>query len=170
MNLLIILGAFFTVFTFFGAASGYILLFLGLMELRPIREISLAKNLVCALAILELARSFLPLPDSIATPLYFLATALPIYAFYLLIKAQYMWKPNRANWNFLRRFTVIGSLYLLFFTFNILTGSLGMARIVISSTFYTFLFYVLFHHYLKNPQRKRLKLSRSLPFFSWQKR
>jgi len=160
MNLLIIIGAFFTIFTPMGAASGYLLMLLGLINQRPLRETKLATKLIVLLTVLELAKTFLPLPDLLYMALVNLSTALPIYLFYLLIKAEYMWSPRRQTANFLKRYSTIGTVYLLNVMATIWLDSLLIMRLVISSTYYTYLFYIFVTLYVRNPNRKRLELPR----------
>ena len=158
MNFLIIIGTFLTIFTYFGAASGYLLILLGIISHRPLKEIKAAKKILVALAVLELISSFVPLPYFLFRILDNFLTALPVYLYYLLIKAEYMWSPKRSVALFLKRYNVIGLIYLLFVGLNSLTDSLIIMRLVISSTYYTYLFYIFMSLYLKNPSRKRLSI------------
>jgi len=158
MNLLIILGAFFTIFTPMVAASGYLLMLLGLLSHRPLKEIKFARKLIAVLTVLELIRSFLPLPRFLYLVLNNLLLALPVYLFYLLLKAEYMWRPRRHIALFLKRYALIGTIYLLSVAVHLVTDSLLIMRLVISSTFYTYLFYVFVLLYLNNSNRKRLSL------------
>jgi len=158
MNLPIIIGAFFTIFTPMGAASGYLLMLLGLLNHRPLREIKLATKLIIGLTVLELVKTFIPLPDLLYLGLVNLSTTIPIYLFYLLIKAEYMWSPRRQTSLFLKRYRMIGIIYFLFVGVNLWLESLLIMRLVISSTYYTYLFYILVTLYVRNPNRKRLEL------------
>ncbi|MCL1949180.1 MAG: hypothetical protein FWF59_05565 [Turicibacter sp.] len=158
MNLLIILGAFFTLFTSVGAASGYLLILTGLIKHRPLKEVKAARILLLTLTLLELLQDFSSLPPFLTVLLGNVLAVLPVYLFYLILKGEYMWNPRRQVFVFLKRYTVIGILYVLAVAIQGITDSLLIMRLAISSTFYTYLFYVFMTLYVRNPNRKRLAL------------
>ena len=149
----IIIGSLFTAWHFkihnidlLNTAVGYLLILLGITYVdksRPIPEFLQARFLATTMVLFELVTPLLPKHDFLDFILSVFEIAIPVLLYFCLIKADYIWCPSSRTRKYLYRFSVIGLSYITLFLLTYVAPQLAILLILITTLYYTFLFYVL---------------------------
>jgi len=149
----IIVGSLFTVWHFkiydidlLNSAVGYLFILLGITYVdknRPIPEILQARFLTTTMVLFELIAPLLPNYNFLNFASSVFEIAVPILLYFCLIKADYIWHPCVQTRKYQQRFAVIGCSYLILFLLTYVSTQLAIILILITTLYYTFLFYVL---------------------------